>query len=120
MYLLSNAFHAGPLAATQPGLTLVDPLVASLLGITVFGEHLSTNPSHLFGEAVAAAALLGSVILLGRSPLIQTPGLGEAPVVGSGSVPGSTGTPDQADPSRGPGEAGETRSGRRLGPRQAI
>jgi len=72
MFLVSNAFQAGSLAATQPGLTLVDPLVASLLGITVFGEHLSANPWHLFGEGVAGVALVGSVILLARSPLIQT------------------------------------------------
>jgi drug/metabolite transporter (DMT)-like permease len=72
MFILANAFHSGPLAATQPGLTLVDPLVASLLGIVIFGEHLSNAPSHLFFEAVAAVILVGSVILLSGSPLIET------------------------------------------------
>ncbi len=72
MFILSNAFQAGPLAVTQPGLTLVDPLVASLLGITIFGEHLSNAAPHLAAEAVAAVFLVGSVILLSGSPLIET------------------------------------------------
>ena len=68
----TDAFRAGSLAAVQPGLTLVDPLVASLLGITIFGEHLSGDPGRLTAMAVAGALLVGSVILLVRSPIIQT------------------------------------------------
>jgi drug/metabolite transporter (DMT)-like permease len=72
MFLATNAYQAGPLAASQPGLTIADPLVAILLGVTVFGEHLESGPRHLTGEAIAAAVLVGSVVLLSRSPLIQT------------------------------------------------
>ncbi len=71
MFLVSNAFQAGPLAASQPGLTIVDPLVASLLGITLFGEQLRFGPWHLAGEIVAVAVLVASVVLLSRSPLIK-------------------------------------------------
>lgn len=94
MFLLTNAFQAGPLAASQPGLTIVDPLVASLLGITVFGEHLRAGPVHLTGEALAVLVLIGGVVLLSGSPLIQGPGV-EAPdaeasgPAGTGEVPGS-------------------------------
>lgn len=72
MFLVSNAFQAGPLAASQPGLTIVDPLVASLLGVTVFGEHLRFGPLYGAGEVAAGLVLLASVVLLARSPLIQT------------------------------------------------
>jgi drug/metabolite transporter (DMT)-like permease len=72
MFLLSNAFQAGPLAASQPGLTIVDPLVASLLGVTVFGEHIRHAPFDLLGEAVCLGILVSSVILLSRSTLIKT------------------------------------------------
>ena len=51
MFLATNAYQAGPLAASQPGLTIADPLVAILLGVTVFGEHLQNGPRHLAGEA---------------------------------------------------------------------
>ena len=72
MFLVSNAFQAGPLAASQPGLTIVDPLVASLLGVTLFSEHLNHSASHLTGEIIAGAVLVTSVVMLSRSPIIQT------------------------------------------------
>jgi drug/metabolite transporter (DMT)-like permease len=71
MFLASHAFQAGSLAASQPGLTVVDPLVASLLGVMLFGERLVLEPMVLAGELVALALLVGSVILLSRSPLIR-------------------------------------------------
>lgn len=71
MFLASNAFQAGSLAASQPGLTIVDPLVASVLGVVLFGERLDHGPLSLAGEALALAMLVGSVILLSRSPLVR-------------------------------------------------
>src|SRR6185437_9560141 len=79
MFLVSNAFQAGPLAASQPGLTIVDPLVASLLGVTLFGEHIRYSPAHLAGEVVAVIILVASVVLLSRSPLIQEGHAPESP-----------------------------------------
>ncbi len=71
MFLASHAFQAGSLAASQPGLTIVDPLVASVLGVVLFGERLALEPIALAGELVALALLVGSVVLLSRSPLIR-------------------------------------------------
>ncbi len=71
MFLASNAFQAGSLAASQPGLTVVDPLVASVLGVVLFGERLDLAPSALTGEVLALAVLVASVIMLSRSPLVQ-------------------------------------------------
>jgi drug/metabolite transporter (DMT)-like permease len=79
MFLVTNAFQAGPLAASQPGLTIADPVVASLLGVAVFGEHLRTGPLHLTGEAIAVAVLATGVILLSRSPLIQASEVASGP-----------------------------------------
>ena len=70
MFIVSNAFQAGPLAASQPGLTIVEPLVASLLGVTLFGEHVRDGTAQLTGEAVLLVVLVASVVLLSRSPLI--------------------------------------------------
>jgi drug/metabolite transporter (DMT)-like permease len=72
MFLASHAFQAGSLAASQPGLTIVDPLVASLLGVMLFGERLVLEPLALAGEVVALAVLVASVVLLSRSPLIRS------------------------------------------------
>ena len=41
----------GPLAASQPGFTIVDPLVASLLGVFIFEEHLQLSPFAVVVEA---------------------------------------------------------------------
>jgi drug/metabolite transporter (DMT)-like permease len=73
MFLASNAFQAGSLAASQPGLTIVDPLVASVLGIVLFGERVNHDPLVLLGEVGALALLVTSVIVLSQSPLVQEP-----------------------------------------------
>lgn len=101
MFLASNAFQAGPLAASQPGLTIFDPLVATLLGLTMFGEHVHDGRAHLFGEAILAAVLCASVVLLSRSPLVA--GRRRHPVQRSADGPPTDGT-----------RAGEPSGGRRL------
>jgi len=106
MFLVTNAFQAGPLAASQPGLTIADPLVASLLGITVFGEHLRTGPLHLTGEAVAVVVLAAGIILLSRSPLIQAPApAADAPSGGEG---GEAPRIETAPPYRAPSPGGSS------------
>lgn len=71
MFVGSNAFAAGPLAASQPGLTIVDPLVASILGVTLFGEALRHGPVALTGEIAALLVLVLGVIGLSHSELIH-------------------------------------------------
>lgn len=71
MFLASNAFQAGSLAASQPALTLVDPIVASGLGMFLFGERIDLRPAALLGEVVAVLIVVASVVALSRSPLIQ-------------------------------------------------
>lgn len=71
MFLVSNAFQAGPLAASQPGLTIVEPVVASLLGVTLFGEHIRNGVGELCAESVLLVVLVGSVVLLSKSPIVN-------------------------------------------------
>ena len=70
MLLAAHALAAGPLAASQPGFTIVDPLTASLLGVFLFGEHIQTGPAALAGEALALAVVIAGAITLSRSCLI--------------------------------------------------
>lgn len=90
MFVASNAFQAGSLAASQPGLTIVDPLVASMLGVVLFGERLNHHPVVLAGEVAAAAVLVVSVVVLSRSPLVQDEGRSAAPGSGSPAQGGAT------------------------------
>jgi len=70
MLLAAHALAAGPLAASQPGFTIVDPLTASLLGVFLFGEHIQTGPAALAGEALALAVVIAGATALSRSCLI--------------------------------------------------
>ena len=71
MLLASHALAAGPLAASQPGFTIVDPLAASLLGVFLFGEHIQTGLAALAGEALALAVVIAGATALSRSCLLH-------------------------------------------------
>jgi drug/metabolite transporter (DMT)-like permease len=70
LLLASHALAAGPLAASQPGFTILDPLAAGLLGLFLFGEHIQTEPLNLAAEALALALLAGGVLTLSHSRLL--------------------------------------------------
>jgi hypothetical protein len=70
LVLSSHALAAGPLAASQPGFTILDPLWASLLGLFLFGEHVRTGAVDLFLEALALAVIVVGVAALSHSHLI--------------------------------------------------
>ena len=70
MLLASHAMAAGPLAASQPGFTILDPLAATVLGIFLFSEHIRTGVLDLFGQALALALLIAGVSVLSHSHLI--------------------------------------------------
>jgi hypothetical protein len=68
--LASHALAAGPLAASQPGFTILDPFSASLLGVFLFSEHIQARIGDLAGEAVALAVVIAGVSALSHSHLI--------------------------------------------------
>jgi hypothetical protein len=68
--LVSHALAAGPLAASQPGFTILDPLTASLLGLFLFGESMRTGPLALAGEVAGLVVLVAGVVALSHSRLI--------------------------------------------------
>jgi len=70
MLLASHALAAGPLAASQPGFTILDPLSASLLGVFLFGEHIRTGGMELAGEALALGIIFAGAWTLSHSCLI--------------------------------------------------
>jgi hypothetical protein len=90
LLLSSHALAVGPLAASQPGFTILDPLWASLLGLVLFDEHVQTGALHLFLEALSLAVIVGGVAALSHSHLIADedgpPGL---PVTALGHLAGS-------------------------------
>lgn len=87
-WLLQNAYHAGRLAAAQPGITLVDPIVATIWGVLVFHEHVNTG--LLLGLSVLPVLVLAAgVVLLSRSPALHA-------TAGADESAGKRGQPDRA------------------------
>jgi drug/metabolite transporter (DMT)-like permease len=66
LLLVSTAYQAGHATVSLPIITVTDPLVGSLIGISLFGEHLSLG--GLRGPVVIAAlaAMVFGVVSLSR------------------------------------------------------
>jgi drug/metabolite transporter (DMT)-like permease len=70
MVLSQSAFQAGPLRASLPMLTVVDPVVSIAIGVCVFHEHMAQDPGRVVAEVVGGAIMVVGVFALSRSPLI--------------------------------------------------
>ncbi|MGW2048449.1 DMT family transporter [Streptomyces sp. NPDC001858] len=65
LLLLENALQAGPLAASQPALTIGDAAVSLLLGVVLFDERVRTG-WWLLPEAIGVLLILWGVLRLTR------------------------------------------------------
>jgi hypothetical protein len=70
MLLASHALAAGPLAASQPGFTILDPLAAIVLGVYLFGEHIRGGPWDMAGQALSLGLVVAGAVALSRSCFI--------------------------------------------------
>lgn len=70
LFLLQNALQAGNLVASQPGLTLTNPLVSVAWGLAAFYERADSGP-FLVGVAAGAALIGAGTVILSRSPLLD-------------------------------------------------
>jgi drug/metabolite transporter (DMT)-like permease len=92
MVLVSHALAAGPLAASQPGFTIGDPVTAALLGLFLFHESMQTGPLALTGEVTGLVILVAGVATLSHSRLITGDGPAGLPKKLDGHVqPGGDG-----------------------------
>jgi drug/metabolite transporter (DMT)-like permease len=64
--LLEAAFAAGPLAASQSALLIVDPLASIAIGIELFGEQLNSSPVAITLQVAFLAAMFVGVVLLSK------------------------------------------------------
>jgi drug/metabolite transporter (DMT)-like permease len=65
-----SAFQAGPLQASLPVLTITEPLVAAVIGLAAFHEHVAMHGPRVVAEAASVIVLAVGVIFLARSPLV--------------------------------------------------
>jgi uncharacterized membrane protein len=71
LFLAQNAFHAGPIAASQTALVLVDPLASIAIGIALFEDNLRTTGAYGPLEAVSLLVMFVGAAYLAHSPLIS-------------------------------------------------
>jgi drug/metabolite transporter (DMT)-like permease len=71
--LAQSAFQAGPLAASLPLMTALDPLAAALIGVLAFHERLASDGFAIVLQVGAAVAIVAGVWVLARSPLVVGP-----------------------------------------------
>jgi drug/metabolite transporter (DMT)-like permease len=71
LLLNQSAFQAGHLAASLPALAVTNPVLSSIIGVTLFGETLgATGPIPLALTAGAVVVMVAGTISLARSPLV--------------------------------------------------
>jgi len=70
LFLAQNAFHAGPIAASQTALVLVDPLASMAIGIGIFGDALRTGGAYGPLEVVSLVIMFVGVVSIALSPLV--------------------------------------------------
>lgn len=87
-FLLQHALRAGSLVASQPGFTLVNPLVSVLWGVLVFGETVRPGPWQALAGLAATAVLIATLALVRATE-------------GDRSTPGTQATQRATVPSRG-------------------
>jgi hypothetical protein len=67
LWLMQNAFSAGPLHCSLPAIAAGEPVAGIVLGIVVFGDRIQISPGMLAIEAGGIAALIVGVVAVARS-----------------------------------------------------
>jgi hypothetical protein len=76
LLLCQLAYQAGPLTASQPTITAVDPLASVAIGVLIFDEHLRRGPWTGASLFVLVGVLALAVVQLGRSQVRDETGAG--------------------------------------------
>lgn len=72
LVVTQHALQAGPIAASQSALLIVNPMSSILMGVLLFGDHLRTSRGHELVDALALAVMFVGLIVLSHSPLIAS------------------------------------------------
>jgi drug/metabolite transporter (DMT)-like permease len=71
LVLNQSAFQAGDLKWSLPAITVLEPLVAILIGQTLFHEHVATGALHVTGQILGLASMVVGVLVLATSPALS-------------------------------------------------
>jgi drug/metabolite transporter (DMT)-like permease len=71
LVLNQSAFQAGDLKWSLPAITVLEPLVAILIGQALFHEHVATSALHVTGQIVGLVSMVVGVLILAASPALS-------------------------------------------------
>jgi drug/metabolite transporter (DMT)-like permease len=71
LIISQHALNAGPVAASQSAMLIVNPLASIVMGIWLFSDSLSTSIGREALEALALAVMFCALFVLSHSPLIN-------------------------------------------------
>jgi hypothetical protein len=71
LLLAQTAFRTAPLAVCLPLIDLGEPVVASLIAVSAFGEQIGHGSAVLAAVAVSAAVIATGVVVLDRAPAVR-------------------------------------------------
>lgn len=96
LLLAQQAYHAGPITASQAALLIVDPMASIVIGVGIFGDNLRGGIGNLAGDAAALAIMSVGLFILCHSPLIVNTTaedrLSRSVASGEGLAPGPAGS----------------------------
>jgi hypothetical protein len=69
--LMQRAFRAGPFAASQSTLILVNPFVSIVVGAVLFNDRLTTSSAALALEVPALIVMVAGAVALCTAPLVR-------------------------------------------------
>ncbi|HXZ82509.1 MAG TPA: DMT family transporter [Acidimicrobiales bacterium] len=72
LIISQHALDAGPVAASQAALLIVNPLSSIIMGIWLFRDHVHATGSRAIVEGVFLGLMFYSLLLLSQSPLISS------------------------------------------------
>jgi drug/metabolite transporter (DMT)-like permease len=67
LLLSQYAYRAGPLSASLPAITAVNPIVSVIIGVAIFDEPFRAAPGYLLGEVLGLALMAVAAVGLTRS-----------------------------------------------------
>lgn len=71
LVLVQSAYQAGPLAVSLPIIDTVEPSVAVIIAVTIFGEQVNHSVGALAPTALGLALIVGGILTLDRSPIVH-------------------------------------------------
>lgn len=81
LVLNQSAFQAGDLKWSLPAITVLEPLVAILIGQALFHEHVATSALHVTGQILGLASMVVGVLILAASPALSLASARDGPDV---------------------------------------